>query len=122
MICVKELSQGESVAKRSVETLVKLVAPLAPHQRGALAELGHTGSIVKAGWPEYDLRQLTVNSVKSFSKSTVNIGVTLRCLPIFLKTLPLPPRSQTSACGNFIEGKEIKEIYVPGKIVNIVAV
>ena len=65
MICVKELSQGESVAKHSVETLVKLVAPLAPHISEELWQsLGHTGSIVEAGWPEYDLRQLTVNSVK----------------------------------------------------------
>ena len=124
MICVKELSQGESVAKHSVETLVKLVAPLAPHISEELWQsLGHTGSIVEAGWPEYDLRQLTVNSVKIIFQVNGKYRGDAQMPADVSKDAALTAAKSNERVQSFIEGKEIKkEIYVPGKIVNIVAV
>ena len=124
MICVKELSQGESVAKHSVETLVKLVAPLAPHISEELWQsLGHTGSIVEAGWPEYDLRQLTVNSVKIIFQVNGKYRGDAQMPADVSKDVALTAAKSNERVQSFIEGKEIKkEIYVPGKIVNIVAV
>ena len=124
MICVKELSQGESVAKHSVETLVKLVAPLAPHISEELWQsLGHTGSIVEAGWPEYDLRQLTVNSVKIIFQVNGKYRGDAQMPADVSKDAALNAAKSNKRVQSFIEGKEIKkEIYVPGKIVNIVAV
>ena len=124
MICVKELSQGESVAKHSVETLVKLVAPLAPHISEELWQsLGHTGSIVEAGWPEYDLRQLAVNSVKIIFQVNGKYRGDAQMPADVSKDAALTAAKSNERVQSFIEGKEIKkEIYVPGKIVNIVAV
>ena len=124
MICVKELSQGESVAKHSVETLVKLVAPLAPHISEELWQsLGHTGSIVETGWPEYDLRQLTVNSVKIIFQVNGKYRGDAQMPANVSKDAALTAAKSNERVQSFIEGKEIKkEIYVPGKIVNIVAV
>ena len=124
MICVKELSQGESVAKHSVETLVKLVAPLAPHISEELWQsLGHTGSIVETGWPEYDLRQLTVNSVKIIFQVNGKYRGDAQMSANVSKDAALTAAKSNERVQSFIEGKEIKkEIYVPGKIVNIVAV
>ena len=124
MICVKELSQGESVAKHSVETLVKLVAPLAPHISEELWQsLGHTGSIVEAGWPEYDLRQLAVNSVKIIFQVNGKYRGDAQMPADVSKDAALNAAKSNERVQSFIEGKEIKkEIYVPGKIVNIVAV
>ena len=124
MICVKELSLGESVAKHSVETLVKLVAPLAPHISEELWQsLGHTGSIVEAGWPEYDLRQLTVNSVKIIFQVNGKYRGDAQMPADVSKDAALNAAKSNERVQSFIEGKEIKkEIYVPGKIVNIVAV
>ncbi|MEC8219257.1 MAG: leucine--tRNA ligase [Verrucomicrobiota bacterium] len=124
MICVKELSLGESVAKHSVETLVKLVAPLAPHISEELWQsLGHTGSIVEAGWPEYDLRQLTVNSVKIIFQVNGKYRGDAKMPADVSKDAALNAAKSNERVQSFIEGKEIKkEIYVPGKIVNIVAV
>ena len=124
MICVKELSQGESVAKHSVETLVKLVAPLAPHISEELWQsLGHTSSIVEAGWPEYDLRQLTVNSVKIIFQVNGKYRGDAQMPADVSKDAALTAAKSNERVQSFIEGKEIKkEIYVPGKIVNIVAV
>ena len=124
MICVKELSQGESVAKHSVETLVKLVAPLAPHIGEELWQsLDHTGSIVEAGWPEYDLRQLAVNSVKIIFQVNGKYRGDAQMPADVSKDAALTAAKSNERVQSFIEGKEIKkEIYVPGKIVNIVAV
>ena len=124
MICVKELSQGESVAKHSVETLVKLVAPLAPHISEELWQsLGHTGSIVETGWPECDLRQLTVNSVKIIFQVNGKYRGDAQMPADVSKDAALTAAKSNERVQSFIEGKKIKrEIYVPGKIVNIVAV
>ena len=124
MICVKELSQGESVAKHSVETLVKLLAPLAPHISEELWQnLGHTGSIVEAGWPEYDVRQLVVNSVKIIFQVNGKYRGDAQMPADVSKDAALTAAKSNERVQSFIEGKEIKkEIYVPGKIVNIVAV
>ena len=124
MICVKELSQGESVAKHSVETFLKLVAPLAPHISEELWQsLGHTGSIVEAGWPEYDLRQLAVNSVKIIFQVNGKYRGDAQMPADVSKDAALTAAKSNERVQSFIEGKEIKkEIYVPGKIVNIVAV
>ena len=124
MICVKELSQGESVAKHSVETLVKLLAPLAPHISEELWQnLGHTGSIVEAGWPEYDVRQLVVNSVKIIFQVNGKYRGDAQMPTDVSKDAALTAAKSNERVQSFIEGKEIKkEIYVPGKIVNIVAV
>ena len=124
MICVKELSQGESVAKHSVEALVKLVAPLAPHIGEELWQiLGHTGSIVEAGWPEHDERQLVVDSVKIIFQVNGKYRGDAQMPADVSKDAALSAAKSNERVQSFIEGKEIKkEIYVPGKIVNIVAV
>jgi len=124
MICVKELSQGESVAKHSVETLVKLVAPLAPHISEELWEsLGHNGSIAEAGWPEHDERQLVVNSVKIIFQVNGKYRGDAQMAADASKDAAITAAKSNARVQSFIEGKEIKkEIYVPGKIVNIVAI
>jgi leucyl-tRNA synthetase len=124
MICVKELSQGESVAKHSVETLVKLVAPLAPHISEELWQsLGHNGSIAEAGWPEHDERQLVENSVKIIFQVNGKYRGDAQMAADASRDAAITAAKSNERVQNFIEGKEIKkEIYVPGKIVNIVAI
>jgi leucyl-tRNA synthetase len=124
MICVKELSQGKSVAKHSVETLVKLVAPLAPHISEELWQsLGHNGSIAEAGWPEHDERQLVLNSVKIIFQVNGKYRGDAQMPADISKDAAITAAKSNERVQSFIVGKEIKkEIYVPGKIVNIVAI
>jgi leucyl-tRNA synthetase len=124
MICVKELSQGESVAKHSVETLVKLVAPLAPHISEELWQnLGHNGSIAEAGWPEHDERLLVVNSVKIIFQVNGKYRGDAQMPADISKDAAIAAAKSNERVQSFIVGKEIKkEIYVAGKIVNIVAI
>jgi leucyl-tRNA synthetase len=112
------------VAKHSVEALVKLVAPLAPHIGEELWQiLGHTGSIVEAGWPEHDERQLVVDRVKIIFQVNGKYRGDAQMPADVSKEAALSAAKSNERVQSFIEGKEIKkEIYVPGKIVNIVAV
>jgi len=52
---VVERAATVAVLKESVEALVKMISPFAPHMAEELWErLGHSGGIVAAGWPMFD--------------------------------------------------------------------
>ena len=51
---VVERSSTVAVLKESIEALVLMLSPFAPHMAEELWErLGHPGGVVAAGWPEY---------------------------------------------------------------------
>jgi len=124
MICVKQLAQGEQVARSSVETLLKLLAPLAPHICEELWEhMGHEGSIVDAGWPEHDESKLVESTIKIIFQVNGKYRGDAQLAPDVSKEDAIAAAKGHERVLGFIEGKSIKkEIYVPGKIVNIVAV
>ncbi|MGB0334706.1 MAG: leucine--tRNA ligase [Opitutales bacterium] len=124
MICLKQLTQGEQVAQTSVETLVQLLAPLAPHMCEELWErLGHDGSIVDAGWPEHDESKLVEDTIKIIFQVNGKYRGDAQLPADVSKDDAIAAAKSCDRVQNFIEGKEIKkEIYVPGRIVNIVAV
>ncbi|MGC6423983.1 MAG: leucine--tRNA ligase [Lentimonas sp.] len=123
MICIKQLSAGETVSKQTVESFIKLLAPLAPHLAEELWQrLGNIGSIVDAGWPECDESQL----VESTTKIIFQVNGKYRGdaqLPVDIaKDDAIAAAKTNERVRAFIDGRSIKkEIYVPGKIVNIVA-
>ena len=124
MICLKQLAQGDQVAKSSVETLVQLLAPLAPHMCEELWQtLGHKGSIVDAGWPEHDENKLVEDTIKIIFQVNGKYRGDAQLPADVSKDDAIAAAKASERVQNFIEGKEIKkEIYVPGRIVNIVAV
>ncbi|MGB0743393.1 MAG: leucine--tRNA ligase [Opitutales bacterium] len=124
MICQKQLSSGETVAKSSVEALLKLLAPLAPHLCEELwQELGHSGSIVEAGWPVCDESKLVQSTVKIIFQVNGKYRGDAELPTDHSKDDAIAAAKGSERVQAFIDGKTIKkEIYVPGKIVNIVAV
>ena len=124
MICQKQLSQTEKVAKSSVEALLKLLAPLAPHICEELwRSIGNDDSIVGAGWPKYDESKLVSNTVKIIFQVNGKYRGDAELPADHSKDDALAAAKANERVQGFIEGKEIKkEIYVPEKIVNIVAV
>lgn len=107
------------IDKETLETVLILLAPLAPHIASELWEqLGHKGSIFDERWPEYKEEAMKEEEIKIAvqvnGKTKTVIAVSIEetkenVLSIAKKIL-----------GNKISGTIIKEIYVPGKIVNIV--
>ena len=114
-----ELTKTTGVDKETLKTMVLLMAPFAPHIGEELwEELGETGSVFHHGWPEYfqdamkdDEKEIAVQ-INGKTRVTVNISVNDEKDVVIAKA--------KEALGDRLTGNVIKEIYVPGKIVNIV--
>ncbi|NCG09362.1 MAG: leucine--tRNA ligase [Verrucomicrobia bacterium] len=123
MICVNQLAKTDATPRESTEIFLQLLAPLAPHIAEELWErMGHTKSIAHAGWPEHDPAQLVQDKVKIVFQvngkyrgdADLPAGVDQESAIVAAKAHP--------KVAAFLEGKTLRrEIYVPGKIVNLVA-
>lgn len=108
------------VDKETLETAVILLAPFIPHVASELWEdLGHTDSVFDQKWPEYDESQMKEDTVEipvqinGKTKVTIDISVTAAKEQVIADA--------KEALGDKLSGQIVKEIYVPGRIVNIVA-
>ncbi|MFP4069365.1 MAG: leucine--tRNA ligase [Opitutales bacterium] len=123
MICVNHLSKADTLPQSAVENFLKLLAPLAPHIAEELWErLGHSGSIVAAGWPEFDESKLVDERVKIIFQVNGKYRGDARLPADLSKDQAIAAAKSHERVVPHLEGKTIqREIYVPGKIVNIVA-
>jgi leucyl-tRNA synthetase len=123
MTLVNELGKVEYINIRDYEMILKLVNPFAPHITEELWEtLGHKEDMVYASWPVYDPSKLVESTIeivvsingKVRDKMTINIDDDKDDIVSRAKSL--------EKIESLLVGKTIrKEIYVPKKLVNIVA-
>lgn len=104
------------------ETIVKLLAPIAPHWAEELwhAVLGREGSIHEQPWPEFDPEQAKADEVELAvqvnGKVKAKITVAADAAEEEVRAVALDAVAQAT------EGKDIKKVVVvPGRLVNIVA-
>ena len=122
MICVGELAQQKCSSKAVLETLVKLLAPFAPHLCEELWEvLGYTTTVCDASWPEVNeeyLKEDTETLSISFNGKT---RFTLDFAPNATKEEIEKAVMEAENTARYTEGKQIvKVIVVPHRIINIV--
>ncbi len=124
MICINQLGKIEALPASVVESFLKLLAPLAPHIAEELWQrLGNQGSIVAAGWPEFDESKLVEDTVKIIFQVNGKYRGDAQLPADVSKDDAIAAAKTNEKVAPHIDGKSIKrEIYVPGKIVNIVAV
>lgn len=115
--------RDSGVAQReAVETLLKLVAPLAPFVTEELWHaVGHEGTIHDGPWPEYDPAKLVADTVdipiqvKGKLRGTVTVPTGASEQEVLEAARSIP------AVATQLEGKEIRKvIFLPGKLMNIV--
>ena len=106
--------------KETLESVVLLLAPFAPHMGEELWEaLGHTDSVFHHEWPDHDEEAMKDDEVEipvqvnGKTKAVIFIPVDISKEDAIAKA--------KEALGDKLSGNIIKEIYVPKKIVNIVA-
>ncbi len=114
------MAKDGGVDKETLETLVVLLSPFAPHIAEELYhQMGHEESVFTAGWPVYD-----EEAMKDDEKEiAVQINGKTKCivkLPVDVSREDAVAAAK-EALGSKLTGNVIKEIYVPGKIINIVA-
>jgi leucyl-tRNA synthetase len=119
---LNSLYKMKSQPRVMVETLVKLLSPYAPHICEELWEkLGHPPSVANIDWPEFDMA-LTIDSTV---KVAVQVNGKVRATIQLAKDAPkdealAAAKAEVNVAAN-IEGKKIvREIYVPGRIINFV--
>ena len=108
------------IDKETIETFIKLLAPFAPHITEELwAEYGHTDSVFHTQWPVADEEAMKDDEieipVQINGKTKVIISISAEA------TKEEAIEAGKAAVADKLTGNIIKEIYVPKKIINIVA-
>ena len=123
MIFMNAATKEGKCPRNYAEGFIKMFSCICPHAGEEIwSILGHDGTIAFEKWPEFD--------EEAVKEDTVEIGVQINGKVTGKVEIAVDEDSQTviakakeiPAVAKAIEGKNIvKEIYVPGRIVNIVA-
>ena len=122
MVLVNEINRLEVVPKKVLETLALLLSPYTPHLAEELwSILGHEPSIANVEWPKYD----EALCVEDTMEMVVQINGKLRSRIMMSKSATkeemLAAAKADEKTKGWLEGKQlIKEIAIPGKLVNFV--
>ena len=102
-----------------MEAWIRLLAPFTPHISSELwQQFGHEGCIFDETWPEYDESKMVEDTIEiavqinGKTKGTLNIAADAD------KDSAIAAAKESIA--DKLTGNIVKEIYVPGRIVNIV--
>jgi leucyl-tRNA synthetase len=122
MVCVNELSQLKCRNKEVLTTLLKLLAPFAPHISEELWSLsGMQESVCLAAWPEFNPAHLVEDEVNY----PISVNGKVRVQVKFPADTPAADIEKQilamESVQKWLEGKTPKKIIVvPKKIVNVV--
>ena len=122
MTLLNEIYKEGRISKENLVIFLKLLSPFAPHIVEEIYELiGGEGFLTVSDWPEYD-------EAKTIDE-TIEVGVQVNGKVRGAVSIPADCDKDTAIAAakanervaSFLEGKRIvKEIFVPGKIINIV--
>ena len=114
-----ELTKKDGVDKETLKTLAILLSPFTPHMGEELWELlGGEGSVFSQTWPTYDEELIKDNEVEIAVQINGKTKATLMISVDEAKDSVISRAKETIS--DKLTGNVIKEIYVPGRIVNIV--
>ena len=122
MTLVNEMTQ-KGCNKAELKTLTILLNPFAPHVTEEMWQVMNYGGMVnEAKWPEYDDEKTKENSVEIVLQVMGKVRSRMTIPVDMPKDDVIAAAKQDAKIAELIDGKTIKkEIYVPGKLVNIVA-
>lgn len=117
---IDEAKKNKGIDRDSIEALIILLAPFTPHISEEMWHgLGYETSVFSAKWPVCDESKLVVSTISIAVQINGKVRENISVSKDEEKNKIID--AAKNALGNRLEGKTIvKEIYVPGKIVNIV--
>ena len=121
MALINDFYKKNSITLGEYKTLITLLNPVAPHITEEIWEIiGGEGRLYEQSWPEYEEAKTVESTVEIAVQINGKTKVTLSIGKDDAKDDVLARAKE--ALGDRLDGKNIiKEIYVPGRIVNIVA-
>lgn len=117
-----ESDAGRSVMQEALEMLVLMLSPMTPHASQALWEaLGHDGLVLNVTWPTVDDAALVKDEIEIMVQVNGKLRGKIEVAAEADKDTILAAAKANEQAAKFIDGKDIvKEIVVPGRLVNIV--
>lgn len=122
MIFINEMGAQKIQNKEFFEKFTLLLAPFAPHFAEEIwQKLGHTGSLSNAAWPKADAKHLVDDEITVAIQVNGKRRGEMKIAKDLAKDDVLAQAKTVDGVVPHIEGKNIvREIYVPGKLVNLV--
>ena len=122
MVLVNEMNKLEVVPKKVLETLTLLLSPYTPHLAEELwSMLGHEPSVANEKWPEYDEALCAEDTIEMVVQVNGKLRARIPMPTTASKDEMLAEAKRNAKIVPYIEGKSlVKEIVVPGKLVNLV--
>ena len=122
MILMNVAEKSPALRRATVEDFVRLAAPFAPHVCEEIwARLGHQEGVTAGGWPKLDLAKLVETTVEVIFQVNGKVRSTAKVAKDISKDALLALAKADADVQKFTVGKPVvKEIVVPGKLVNIV--
>lgn len=124
MALINDITATGSITKKELEIFTVLLNPFAPHvteevwQQSKLGE----GIVAQAQWPSYDEAKCKDDTIEIVVQVNGRVKAKLTVEADIDKDAALAQAKSNEKIAPLIDGKNIiKEIYVPGKLVNIVA-
>ncbi len=120
---VNAANRWEHVPHETARSFVLLLSPFAPHVAEELwQKLGHDTSIAYAAWPEADPEHLRLDVVTIAVQVNGKVRASIDVAPDAPREQVLAEAKAQENVQRFLEGTTLrKEVYVPGRIVNLVA-
>ncbi|MBR2696890.1 MAG: leucine--tRNA ligase [Parasporobacterium sp.] len=109
------------IDRETIEAYIQLLAPFAPHVAEELwSDSGHEESVFNTGkgWPAYDEELCKDDEIEIGVQVNGKVRGTVK-LPVGIEKEEALAMAK-EALGDKVSGTIVKEIYVPGKIINIV--
>ena len=123
MTLLNEIYEVGSITKGELKTFVKLLDPFAPHVAEEVWEqLGGEGLLAIAEWPTFDEAKTVDSTIEVPVQICGKLRATITIAKDSTADEAIAAAKADAKVQEFLDGKNIiKEIYVPGKIINIVA-
>ena len=122
MAFINDVYEVGSITKDELITFIKLLNPFAPHLTEEMWEnMGNSTFVSLEKWPEYDEAKTVENSIEIAVQINGKLRSTITIAKDSSKDDAISSAKADAKVAEAIDGKSIiKEIYVPGRIVNIV--
>ena len=119
MALINDFYKANKVTKGEFKTLITLLNPVAPHITEEIWNaMGFEGRVYQTTWPEYDEAKTVESTVEIAVQINGKTKTTIGIAKDEEKDVVIAAAKE--ALGDKLTGTIVKEIYVPGRIVNIV--
>ena len=122
MTLINEVSEAGTISRDQLSAFIRLLTPFCPHICEEMwAAIGEEGMVSVAPWPDYDEAKTIDQTVEIVVQINGKVRSKMQIAIDEAKDKVIADAKVAERIPELLEGKTIiKEIYVPGKLVNLV--